>query len=296
MSRRPTKTAGLRRAGPDQPGRGAVLGGVLAAAAATGTLTLGRAALQTWPGTGRVDPEAALLTVTLATATTLLGWVSTVLVRAALDLLGPACRPRPGPGPARPWAVRWASATLVAVTASPATVALAGPPDPAWTSASARAAVDETAATAGTTRDDDTSATPHSAPGAPAPVDSADPGEPGHPVQPADPAQPLLLPDGSPVPEPAWTPAPALAAREPSVDVGLLSASPRDCPSAHAVVRRGDTLWAIAARHLGPGSTVQDVAQEWPRWYAANRDLIGPDPDLILPGQELVAPGPEVDR
>ena len=44
------------------------------------------------------------------------------------------------------------------------------------------------------------------------------------------------------------------------------------------VVRRGDTLWGFA----GP---------EWPRWYAANRAVIGDDPDLILPGQRLVVPG-----
>jgi hypothetical protein len=56
------------------------------------------------------------------------------------------------------------------------------------------------------------------------------------------------------------------------------------------VVLRGDTLWAIAARHLGPGATDAQVAAEWPRWHAANRSTIGPDPDLILPGQRLAAP------
>ena len=58
------------------------------------------------------------------------------------------------------------------------------------------------------------------------------------------------------------------------------------------VVQRGDTLWDIAARSLGPDATDTDVAAEWPRWYAANRDLIGSDPDLLLPGQELLAPRP----
>ena len=55
-------------------------------------------------------------------------------------------------------------------------------------------------------------------------------------------------------------------------------------------MRRGDSLWAIAARHLGPGATDAEVAEEWPRWYAANRAVIGPDPDLVLPGQVLRAP------
>jgi hypothetical protein len=56
------------------------------------------------------------------------------------------------------------------------------------------------------------------------------------------------------------------------------------------VVHRGDTLWAIAARHLGPGATDAQVATEWPRWHATNRSTIGPDPGLILPGQRLAAP------
>jgi nucleoid-associated protein YgaU len=55
-------------------------------------------------------------------------------------------------------------------------------------------------------------------------------------------------------------------------------------------VVRGDSLWAIAARHLGPHSTTQQIAHEWPRWYAANRTVIGPDPDLIRVGQVLSVP------
>jgi hypothetical protein len=60
--------------------------------------------------------------------------------------------------------------------------------------------------------------------------------------------------------------------------------------SAEVVVHRGDTLWAIAERHLGPGATAAQVATEWPRWHAANRSTIGADPDLLLPGQRLTAP------
>ena len=56
------------------------------------------------------------------------------------------------------------------------------------------------------------------------------------------------------------------------------------------VVRRGDTLWDIAAARLGPGATAGDIAAAWPRWYAANRRLIGPDPSHIVPGQRLVPP------
>lgn len=56
------------------------------------------------------------------------------------------------------------------------------------------------------------------------------------------------------------------------------------------VVRRGDTLWAVAARHLGSNATAADIAREWPRWYAANRAAIGTDPQLILPGTVLHVP------
>ena len=58
------------------------------------------------------------------------------------------------------------------------------------------------------------------------------------------------------------------------------------------VVRRGDCLWDIAARHLGPTSTDAEIAAEWPRWYAANRVLIGPDPSHLEPGQRLRPPDP----
>lgn len=56
------------------------------------------------------------------------------------------------------------------------------------------------------------------------------------------------------------------------------------------VVRPGDTLWAIAARALGPGATAGEVAAYWPRIQARNRAVVGPDPDRILPGQVLHLP------
>jgi nucleoid-associated protein YgaU len=56
------------------------------------------------------------------------------------------------------------------------------------------------------------------------------------------------------------------------------------------VVRRGDTLWAIARAHLGSQADVASTTHEVRRWHHANRDVIGPDPDLIHPGQRLDAP------
>lgn len=102
--------------------------------------------------------------------------------------------------------------------------------------------------------------------------------------------------DDRPVPQPGWTPTPRVSTPLASGQVGLVSTAPRESMPDHVVVQAGDTLWGIAARHLGGGATTTDIAEEWPRWYAANRDLIGPDPDLILPGQELVVPTRELDR
>lgn len=60
--------------------------------------------------------------------------------------------------------------------------------------------------------------------------------------------------------------------------------------TARVPVRAGDSLWSIAGHQLGPNATKARVQQEWPRWYAANRQLIGPDPDLIRPGTTLRIP------
>jgi nucleoid-associated protein YgaU len=68
------------------------------------------------------------------------------------------------------------------------------------------------------------------------------------------------------------------------------SQSRREIPADEVVVLRGDTLWSIAARHLGPTATGAEITAEWHRWLATNRDVIGADADLILPGQELRAP------
>ena len=72
----------------------------------------------------------------------------------------------------------------------------------------------------------------------------------------------------------------------------LVSSPPRDRQTGvgAVVVRRGDSLWDLAARHFGPNASAADIAAEWPRWYAANREVIGPDPDLLLPGERLVPP------
>lgn len=97
-------------------------------------------------------------------------------------------------------------------------------------------------------------------------------------------------PGWDPAPDPGWTPTAPTVRAQPDVSVvtGRTTASAED--PGEVVVHRGDSLWSIAARHLGPGATDSEVAAAWPRWYAANRDVVGPDPDRLLPGQVLRAP------
>jgi nucleoid-associated protein YgaU len=61
----------------------------------------------------------------------------------------------------------------------------------------------------------------------------------------------------------------------------------------HVVVQPGDSLWALAERDLAaraePTSDAA-VARAWPRWWAANRDVVGADPDLLQPGTRLAPP------
>ena len=90
---------------------------------------------------------------------------------------------------------------------------------------------------------------------------------------------------------PGWVPQRPVVRPQPSPD--LVAATPRRPSGAEVVVLRGDSLWSIVARHLGPDATDAEVAAEWPRWHAANRSVIGEDPDVLLPGQVLHAPHSE---
>lgn len=56
------------------------------------------------------------------------------------------------------------------------------------------------------------------------------------------------------------------------------------------VVVPGDSLWSIAATHLGPNPHASTIATSAQAWYAVNRSVIGPNPDVIQPGQRLAAP------
>lgn len=89
-------------------------------------------------------------------------------------------------------------------------------------------------------------------------------------------------------PAPGFTPtAPKV---RPQVDPGPLTARPGTDERHEVVVHRGDSLWSIAAEHLGRDASDAEIARAWPVWFALNRDRIGADPDLILPGQILRIP------
>ena len=87
-------------------------------------------------------------------------------------------------------------------------------------------------------------------------------------------------------PAAAGTVAPQPTATWPSLDWPGLG-EPTEPTTATIVVHDGDSLWAISGRLLRPHATTRQVAALWPRLYAANRAVIGPDPDLIHPGQRL---------
>lgn len=96
--------------------------------------------------------------------------------------------------------------------------------------------------------------------------------------------------------QPGWRPsaqpvAPGLLATAPARPEAFMDDSGRPRTGTVAVLS-GDTLWDIVANHLGPDASDVEIALEWPRWYDANRTLIGPDPDVLLPGQVLQPPAP----
>ncbi len=89
-------------------------------------------------------------------------------------------------------------------------------------------------------------------------------------------------------PQPGWTPSRPVQRPQPPAD--LVTGRSPAAAAAEVVVHRGDTLWGIVRRQLGPDATDAEVAHAWPAWYDANRVVIGDDPDLLLPGQVLRRP------
>jgi nucleoid-associated protein YgaU len=92
---------------------------------------------------------------------------------------------------------------------------------------------------------------------------------------------PVTAPPADALPSPAADPRPAVVPA---------STPDHSHASVDVVVHPGDCLWDIARHALGPGATEAQVAAAWPRWWAANRSVVGDHPDLIHPGDRLAAP------
>lgn len=109
----------------------------------------------------------------------------------------------------------------------------------------------------------------------------------GWPTDPIESAGPARSVAGDP-PTPAGS-----VAGDPATPAASKPAEPRSAPSGdHVRVRPGDSLWSIAAHRLGAAGSPARIQGEWPRWYSANRQLIGADPNLLRPGMSLLAPQP----
>lgn len=99
---------------------------------------------------------------------------------------------------------------------------------------------------------------------------------------PAPPGSSSMLP---PV---GWPIDPALGRTEATAAGAGQAATPNHTVD-RVTVRPGDSLWSLAAHRLGSGSPAR-IQAEWPRWYGANRRLIGNDPNLLRPGTSLRVP------
>lgn len=273
-----TQASDHRSARPGVPSRAAALG--LTTSAISGALSIGAASLARDAAhelgsatvTTMVPVATAVQLLAAALAAVVAGWITVLLLLGALSL-APGHRwsttRRIALRVAPVWAARVA-AVLVCACAGGASAAAAPVPAAAAVLSSPTGSSDPSQVST-----QDRSQEPAGRSHEQARGDSE--GDQG------DRSVPLLE-----APEPGWVP---LAPPRPATgDVELLSRG--HAPVDAVVVVRGDTLWDIAARHLGPGAAVEAVAAEWPRWYAANRALIGPDPDLILPGQLLQPPPP----
>lgn len=240
------------------------LGSLAALAAATCLLAWGTVAPVTAirAGTPTFDDLLALAAATVGWL--VLGWLVAVL---ALTALGAA------PGALGRLAVRAGRRIAPAAARRLAAVAIG-------------LSVAAGSATSCTTAPDDQLASAAAVPVAAQPFDPTTLPTVGRPGE--------LLSTGAVEPTASSTsPAPAsYGAAGAAAAAGLTSEPVREQPpdSSEVVVRRGDSLWTIAARHLGPDATDADIAAEWPRWHAANRDVVGDDPDLILPGMILRPP------
>lgn len=259
-----------RRAGR-RPGRGwrlrALVGTLAVAAGATASARLAWATLPA--ATDRGAAPADLLVGAAATAlAAILAWLLLCVLLTLLARL---------PGATGRAADRWRTAVTPALLRRGAALVV-GLSVPVAGASSAMAAPAPAAAVA--------------APAAQGLGDTAPPADDEHPLgfPVTDPAPGSTTEEGAAPPGPGWVPdRPAPRSR---ADVGLVTGAERFAgeETGEVVVRSGDTLWAIAARALGPDASELEISRAWPAWYEANREAVGDDPDLLRPGTRLAIP------
>ncbi|KNX37720.1 LysM peptidoglycan-binding domain-containing protein [Luteipulveratus halotolerans] len=250
--------------------------GLLAAAAVAGAAVLAARALRTLivelTGERTVRLDEAVTAVALAVMVLALMWCVVLLLACAVELLRPR-RTAPRDAVVLPWhlapdlsmRVTGLLLALTALGSGPAQAASS--PDPV-------AVVSQV--------------------DAPAPVPSFGITPPSDAAAPApsfgSTSEPTAeCPKGAPVP--GWTPTRPAAVRAHGAEhVRLLAGCAGDAPAGEIVVHRGDDLWSLVERHLGDDADAARVAEEWPRWYAANRVVIGADPNVLQVGQTLRIP------
>lgn len=115
--------------------------------------------------------------------------------------------------------------------------------------------------------------------------DRARPPDPGWPTEPPSGRSPESPPANGPADEPRESdqtdePDRSKNANEPDADITV----PEDSGTATHVVTQGESLWSIAADLTDAPAEIPKIVADV---YAANEDIIGPDPSLILAGQRL---------
>lgn len=83
----------------------------------------------------------------------------------------------------------------------------------------------------------------------------------------------------------------AAAAPEDGVRVPFGAVDDRGSPRGTVIVERGDHLWKISERHLGPDASDREITPYWLDVVEVNTPrLRSGDPDLIYPGEVVVLP------
>jgi nucleoid-associated protein YgaU len=125
---------------------------------------------------------------------------------------------------------------------------------------------------------------------APALAQAATPGATSTAATPRHPVATAVAPNPHETPPPAWPSSPGAVAGPRWPSTPAKAPAPAGTCTDPVRVHAGDSLWLLAAHRLGPHADPGATAAEWPDWYAANRQRIGPDPALIRPGQLLTPP------